>query len=170
MFIVATARLLPCRSGAQVSLRSRAVEPAVNTCFGCGPDNPHGLQVQAVEHDDGWVVAEVELPEHFHGGPGIAHGGIQAAVLDEVMGYAAHAAIEDRRQEHALVTVELSLRYRSPVPVEVPFLAAARATKVETPSIWVEAELRDLRGAVLTTAEARWRDLGFRRAGVAGDE
>lgn len=142
----------------------------VNSCFGCGPDNPQGLRVRAFERGDGWVAAEVELPEHFHGGPGIAHGGIQATVLDEVMGYAVHAAIDDRGHEYAIVTVELSLRYRRPAPVEAPLLAVARATKVDAPSICVEAELRDARGTVLTTARARWRILGPRSSRVAGDE
>ncbi len=142
----------------------------MSTCFGCGPGNPHGLQVRTTVRAEGWVGADVELSAHFQGGPGIAHGGIQATVLDEVMGFAVHAAVDDTDLEMAIVTVELSLRYRRPAPVEAPLVAVARATRVERPSVWVEAELRDADGVLLTTAEARWRVLGPRRAGLAGDE
>jgi len=141
----------------------------MNTCFGCGPDNPQGLKVKAFERCDGTVAAELYLPEHFHGGPGIAHGGIQATVLDEVMGYAVHAAIGDSGHRYAIVTVELALRYLRPAPIEASLLAVARATTVDVPSIWVEATLRDTQGTVLTTAEAQWRVLGPRGARVAGD-
>lgn len=143
---------------------------AVNKCFGCGSDNPHGLHVRTVDRDDGSVAAEIKLPEHFRGAPGIAHGGIQATVLDEVMGQAAHAALDDQSHETNIVTVELSLRYRRPAPVCSPLVALARVTEIDIPSVRVEAELRDSGGEILTTAKARWRILARGDTAAVGEE
>ena len=55
-------------------------------CFGCGEDNPEGLHLQFEEQPDGAGHAVVVLGDHHSGEPGIVHGGIQATMLDEVMG------------------------------------------------------------------------------------
>jgi acyl-coenzyme A thioesterase PaaI-like protein len=44
------------------------------------------------------------------------HGGIQAALLDETLGFAAHAARGPDGPDFDIVTVEFSLRYRWPAP------------------------------------------------------
>lgn len=52
-------------------------------CFGCSPTNPIGLRLTFRRQGD-VVTARHEVPDHFHGAPGIAHGGIVATLLDEV--------------------------------------------------------------------------------------
>jgi acyl-coenzyme A thioesterase PaaI-like protein len=61
------------------------------------------------------VCARYRIPDRFHGAPGIAHGGIVAAILDEVS-CAAAVFLADR----FVVTGELVIRYQRPVPVETP--------------------------------------------------
>jgi acyl-coenzyme A thioesterase PaaI-like protein len=69
------------------------------------------------------VCAHHRIPDRFHGAPGIAHGGIVAAVLDEIS-CAAAVFLADR----FVVTGELVIRYERPVPVETPLDLDAELT------------------------------------------
>lgn len=62
------------------------------------------------------VVSEYTVPERYQGYPGIVHGGIQAAMLDEAVGRV--AMIGDHH--HFMMSVTLSVKYRHSVPVETP--------------------------------------------------
>lgn len=64
----------------------------------------------------GRVAADYAVPQSFEGYPGVVHGGIIAAMLDEIVG---RVAMTDD-PNHFLVTAKLELRYRKPVPVEQP--------------------------------------------------
>ena len=86
-----------------------------NQCFGCSPHNDRGLRLTFLQNDDGTIESHIEVPAHLVGPPGTVHGGIQAALLDEVMGMTANASLE--RQATLAVTAELRLKYRRPVPL-----------------------------------------------------
>ncbi len=52
-------------------------------CFGCGPNNPHGMRLRF--HRDGdAVVTTLNAQPGWEGPPGIVHGGLQATLADEV--------------------------------------------------------------------------------------
>ena len=52
-------------------------------CFGCGPNNPNGMQLRF--HRDGdAVVTEFIATPGWEGPPGIVHGGLQATLADEI--------------------------------------------------------------------------------------
>ena len=58
---------------------------ADNKCFGCGPANPQGLQMQF--YTNGQTVASwITVPPHLCGWSNLAHGGILFTALDEIMG------------------------------------------------------------------------------------
>ena len=57
--------------------------PEDGGCFGCSPTNDTGLQLR-FRRQGTRVVAGYRIPDRFHGAPGIAHGGIVAAILDEI--------------------------------------------------------------------------------------
>jgi len=61
------------------------------TCFACGPDNPHGLQLNFHVDSDGAAIADLALSSQWEGPRGIAHGGIVSTLLDEAMAKAAAA-------------------------------------------------------------------------------
>ena len=61
-----------------------------NVCFGCSPHNLQGLRMTFVKRGYGKVDSLCTLPDHYAVAPGVIHGGIQATLLDEVMGVAAH--------------------------------------------------------------------------------
>jgi uncharacterized protein (TIGR00369 family) len=82
-------------------------------CFVCGVENRFGLQLKFYEAEPGHVIAETIVPEHFQGYPGVCHGGIVAAMLDEVSGRTMIRGEPPRW----MVTAKLEVRYRKPVPV-----------------------------------------------------
>lgn len=80
-------------------------------CFICGKDNPIGLKARfIVDPDQRRAETTVQIAEHFQGWQGITHGGIISALLDEIC---AQACMCSGMQ---VVTSELKLRYRAPVP------------------------------------------------------
>ena len=124
-------------------------QPDNHACFLCGDDYPSPLKVRPqVDRENGRARCEVAMPGAFQGWEGMAHGGIIAALLDEVSAYAAMTVAEP------VVTAELDIRYRRPVPIDQELTASAEVRKREGRSVRVTAELR--RGEeLLASADAR---------------
>lgn len=87
---------------------------AQNRCFGCGPDNPAGLQLEFQMTPDRSVVCQVTVPAAFEGPRGCLHGGIIATLLDEAMSKAVRAL------GVTAVTRHLEIDYLRPVPSNAP--------------------------------------------------
>lgn len=83
-------------------------------CFVCGTENQNGLQMTFQQIDEGTVHSKYTIAESFQGWPGIAHGGIVASMLDEVM---ARLFIFSETEKRFLVTAKLEIKYRRPVPI-----------------------------------------------------
>ena len=131
-----------------------------DTCFGCGQRNDHGLRLSFTRTGEHTVESRYR-PEPFYAGPkGIVHGGIQAALLDEVLGAAVICAFATDREKVDIVTAEFSLRYRLPCPVDDELVLHGRVQRLEGRDAFVEGEIRNAAGEVVTRAEARWRRLG----------
>jgi acyl-coenzyme A thioesterase PaaI-like protein len=96
--------------------------PEDGGCFGCSPTNHTGLQLR-FRREGARVLAAYRIPDRFHGAPGVAHGGIVAAILDEIS-CAAAVFVADQ----FVVTGELVIRYQAPVPVEIPIELEAEIT------------------------------------------
>ncbi|MHB8511714.1 MAG: PaaI family thioesterase [Actinomycetota bacterium] len=79
-------------------------------CFGCGADHPTGLHVKMSAVGDR-VEGFFTVTEHHQGAPGLAHGGVIAAAMDEAMGFVLYLL------ETMAVTANLNVNYRKPVPV-----------------------------------------------------
>ena len=80
-------------------------------CFVCGQRNPYGLHL-VFQLDQNTVVADFQPREEHQGFPGVIHGGIVAAVLDEALG---RASLLGDNQEWTM-TGRLEMRYRRYVP------------------------------------------------------
>jgi uncharacterized protein (TIGR00369 family) len=87
-------------------------QPNSANCFVCGRENTNGLGLSFYEVGPDEVTAEVVIPNHFEGYPGIVHGGIVASMLDEIAG----RAVLVGEHEHFRLTAKLEIRYRKPVP------------------------------------------------------
>lgn len=84
-------------------------QPGSALCFVCGTKNPHGLG--AAFFDDGARVwTEVVTAEHHQGWPGVVHGGVVSALLDETIGRVAF--LHDRWVQ----TAKLEVRFTRPAP------------------------------------------------------
>lgn len=68
-------------------------QPTSRSCFVCGRENALGLATRRVsDRAVGEARTTLEIPERFNGFPGVVHGGIVAALLDEA---AARTALLD---------------------------------------------------------------------------
>jgi uncharacterized protein (TIGR00369 family) len=126
-------------------------------CFGCGQANESGLRLRYRRTGEACVEAEYTVPEHFRGAEGVVHGGIQATLLDEVMGLAVHSMLAG--EDHKIVTAELNVRYRKVTPTEQPLQIRASLTRVDGTNLFLSAEILDADGDVLTEGTGRWKRL-----------
>jgi len=133
-------------------------EDSGNYCFGCSPRNPRGLQLAFLKIDRGVVEARYVAAPDLCGMTGVVHGGVQAAILDEAMGFALQAAFETRDETNA-ATIELNLKYLRPTPTGEELLVRARFVRAEARDVWLTGEIRDAEGTLCTEAESRWRRL-----------
>jgi hypothetical protein len=61
------------------------LQPNSDYCFVCGRNNPKGLYMQFYDNGRDEVHAHYMIPDHYQGYPGVVHGGVIAAILDEVV-------------------------------------------------------------------------------------
>ncbi len=118
-------------------------------CFVCGVENPYGLHLSFYEPGPGEVRAEITVPEHYQGYPGVVHGGIVAAMLDEVTGRTFMGDDEPR----FMVTARLEIRYRKPVPVGKPLVLRGHAGKDRGRVALATGEIYGADGQLLAEAE-----------------
>ena len=104
---------------------------------------------------DGSARCLYTAQDHLAGAPGVIHGGVQATLLDEVMGHAVHLADVDPDLD--IVTVDFSLHYRRPAPVAVPLTIRGRLLRTGGRDFFLDGEIVSPSGEVLTRAESSWR-------------
>ena len=119
--------------------------PHQPNCFGCGPRNQAGLHLRCHLTEEG-VAGSFRLETQHEGGPGIAHGGVVAAVLDDLFGFLLY------RLGFPMVTARLEVDYRRPIALGVEYAAAARIDSREGRKVWTSGELRDGEGNVVAGA------------------
>ncbi|HET6565811.1 MAG TPA: PaaI family thioesterase [Xanthomonadales bacterium] len=101
-------------------------QPNTDSCFICGRNNPTGLYMSFYDNGKDEVVSEYTVPDRFQGYPGIVHGGIQASMLDEVVGRV--AMIGDHH--HFMMSVSLEVKYRHTVPTGTPLRIVGRIVRL----------------------------------------
>jgi uncharacterized protein (TIGR00369 family) len=129
----------------------KSLQPNSRHCFVCGVENPLGLHLRFYESEPGEVVAEYTLPENYQGYPGVAHGGIVAAMLDEVAG---RCLMGDREAPRFMFTARLSVTYRKNVPVGQPLRLVGKAVESRGRSATATSTIYDQAGNILAEAEA----------------
>ena len=82
-----------------------------NMCFGCGKDNPMGLNLHFRTDENGCYTSFVPQPMH-QSYDGRMHGGLISTLLDETMGNYPYM------YEHKVAyTARLEVRFRQPVRI-----------------------------------------------------
>lgn len=94
-------------------------------CMVCGIENRFTLNGRFYELESGEIAVTFRTEDWHQSYPGRTHGGIAAAVLDELIGRA--MCIEEPGMWG--VTVELAVKYKKPVPTGADLKAIARITK-----------------------------------------
>ena len=118
-------------------------------CFACGARNAHGLHLRFEREEAAAVVCRYTPKPEDQGFPGVLHGGVLAALLDEAMAWAMWAA------DRALgVTAKMETRYRRPVGVGGVLVVRGRVARMRGRRIEVEATVDDASGERLAEATA----------------
>lgn len=117
-----------------------------NNCFACHPGNTKGLRLRFFADDDkGEVYTRVKPEKHFAGFPGILHGGIQCALVDEV----AFWTIFDSIGKLGLTT-KVDIQYQKAVSSDVMLEVRGRISRVRDRIVVVDTWITDNDGNVCT--------------------
>ncbi len=113
------------------------------TCFGCGPANPHGLQIGSfVDGDE--LVMEWTPQSHHEAFPGFVNGGIIGVLFDCHCNWTAAYHLMQRAGEALppfTVTAEYSVRLRKPTPSHGPLRLRAHVIESTDDRAVVESTL-----------------------------
>lgn len=115
-------------------------------CIVSGRINPMGMMMD-VHRDGERVVGRIHLGSAFEGAPERAHGGVVAAILDDIMGYVLMV------QRTPAYTGTLEVRYAAPTPVQTDLVATAQLDRRDGRKLFITSTLADLDGTTL--AEGR---------------
>ena len=103
----------------------RIKQPNSRMCFICGMENPVGLHLHLYETGPGMVETIYTAPQHFQGYPGVLHGGIVSAIIDEVSGRTHMGS--DPAAPRFMYTAKLEIKYRRNVPIGEPLKIIGKA-------------------------------------------
>ena len=118
-------------------------------CFVCGDQNIHGLKAKFY-FDGEKAFTEVPAEDCFEGYKGIYHGGVTAALLDEVMIKAILAL------GIYVVTAEMTVKYLKPVPVGERLTFTGKQTKNKGKLYFCVGEVTGQDGTVYAAASGKY--------------
>ncbi|MDR1421562.1 MAG: PaaI family thioesterase [Coriobacteriales bacterium] len=121
-------------------------------CFVCGTDNDMSLHARFLSLADGRICAEFEAQEIHQSYPGRVHGGVISAILDETIG----RVIQVDQPDEFGVTIDLSVKYRCPVPIGESLLVIAWKTKETSRIFEGEGQVLLVDGTVAAQGFARY--------------
>jgi acyl-coenzyme A thioesterase PaaI-like protein len=130
-------------------------QPNSRHCFVCGLQNPFGLKITFYQTGPDEVTAEYTVDETYEGYPGVVHGGIVAAMLDEAAGRA-YMGVDPPR---FMYTARLDVRYRKNVPSGQPLRLVGRGTRLRGRMAEAQSALYSPEGELLAEAEALLVDI-----------
>lgn len=123
-------------------------QPGSKNCFVCGRENPVGLKLDFYTIAPGKVRVDLWVSSKYEGYPGVVHGGIIASILDETGG---RAQMTD--PDRFMVTAQLNVRYRQPVPTETALVVIGEAGDRRGRVSSAHSEIQNLDGEILAEAE-----------------
>lgn len=126
-----------------------------HNCLICGVDNKLGLNAQFYEMEDNSVCSKFIFKKEHQSYPGRVHGGMISALLDELVGRAIW--ISDPKMWG--VTMNLSVKFRKPVPYDTQLLGIGRIVSETTRTFSGTGEIQDLQGNILAEATAVYMKL-----------
>lgn len=128
-------------------------------CIICGMDNPIGLKAQFYNMEDGSVMTPFRYKKEHQSFPQRVHGGIIAAMLDEL----GLRACWTESEEIFGVTTSMEVKYRKPVPYDTDLIGKGRVEKENSRFLKVKTEILDKSGQVLAEAEVKYIKLAVEK-------
>jgi acyl-coenzyme A thioesterase PaaI-like protein len=116
-------------------------QPNSRHCFICGMENPIGLHLHIYETAPGEVESTYIAPDHFQGYPGVLHGGIVGAIIDEISGRTHMGS--DPMNPRFMFTAKMEVKYRKNVPIGKPLKIIGKAGKSRAKSAEAWAGIYD---------------------------
>jgi len=111
-------------------------------CFGCGDLNPAGLKLEFRFEGDK-AVADF-LPQGKHQGyPGLMHGGVTSAALDEAMGWAMYGV------GVWAVTGKMEVKFRQPLPLHQKMTVSGEVIRNRGRWLEVRGEIHSEEGRLM---------------------
>jgi uncharacterized protein (TIGR00369 family) len=111
--------------------------------------NPFGLHLRFENIASGEVEVRYTVPERYQGYPGVVHGGVVAAMLDEV----ASRTHMEGDPPRFMYTARLEIRYRQNVPIGQPLRIVGRAVKSKARTATANGTIYDQNSAILAEAD-----------------
>lgn len=124
-------------------------QPNSHHCFVCGLESEVGLKLRFDDNGVDEVRSHITLNRKYQGYPGVAHGGIIAAMLDEIGGRVTMSANPDR----FMMTAKLDLKFRKPVPVDTPLTLIGKLLRDRGRLVEAHCEICLPDGSVAAEAE-----------------
>ncbi len=128
---------------------SFSTQPNSRMCFVCGMESPVGLKLRFLDNGKDEVRAHYTVRPDYQGYPGVTHGGIVAAMLDEAAGRTAMIGDHDT----FMVTAKITIKYRQPTPTETPLLIVGKVLKRREKLLVAASEIRLPDGSISAEAE-----------------
>lgn len=121
-------------------------------CFGCGPANEHGLQINSFRIEGG-LKMEFFPEEHHQAFPGMVNGGIIGTLLDCHGNWTAAVALMDDQgldEPPCTVTAKYDVQLRRPTPLGAMLTVISQTTEILADRVRVKLTL-EAEGKVCAT-------------------
>ncbi|MFX1283787.1 MAG: PaaI family thioesterase [Promethearchaeota archaeon] len=121
-------------------------------CFGCSPTNDHGLQLKFYLSDkDNSCFSECIISDNFCGFNGLVHGGIIAALLDEVAAWTIISQLYE-----VGITREITTKFLNPVRANTKIRVEGEIITHDKKNVVVLSRITSNNGLLLAKAESNW--------------
>jgi len=125
-------------------------------CFICGKKNDFGLKASFYETDKDELIAIFKPRQEHQSYPGRLHGGLTAAILDETIGRNINMG---RGEDVWGVTLEFSIKYKKPIPLEEDIKVVTRLTEENKRIFEGEGEVVLTDGTIAATGKGKYLKL-----------
>ena len=132
-------------------------------CYICGMENEQGLKAQFYNMEDGSVMTKFFYSEHHQSFPQRVHGGLIAAMLDELAFRAAWV------KNYGLLgaTMSMEIKYRKPVPYNIDIIGKGIVTKDLSKFFTSDVALYDNKNNLLANATVKYIKLPIEKVANA---
>jgi len=127
---------------------------ASDCCFVCGRENSAGLKMEFFELEPGLVQSKLTVPQNYGGYPGVVHGGVITAMLDECSGRAAQTGPND-----FMFTSEIKVRFRKTVPTDELIVVTGTFLRRRNRVAFAHGEIRNEVGELLAESDGVFVDI-----------